>query len=190
MSWSSLRSQPRRRREKPRRRRRRHKPLRAYFAARRIQTHAGAAAVAASTAMAMGFAVVSAGLQKRPHGSTQARALEEQLQGLRHGPLRPRVQEEPVQGLRHGHRQARALISVIKCRLFFYSESITAGCLRRTAPTRPDDPNRQASSSLAQRTPARSTGGDRPSGTDMNRVMPLAAARTTGCYRKSVPGSH
>jgi hypothetical protein len=33
---------------------------------------------------------------------------------------------------------------------------------------------------------ARSTGGDRPSGTDMNRV---AAARTTGCYRKSVPGT-
>jgi hypothetical protein len=124
------------------------------------------------------------------YGALRPRALEEQLQGLRHGPLRPRAQEEPVQGLRHGHRQARALISVIKCRLFFYSESITAGCLRRTAPTRPDDPNRQASSSLAQRTPARSTGGDRPSGTDMNRVMPLAAARTTGCYRKSVPGSH
>jgi hypothetical protein len=33
---------------------------------------------------------------------------------------------------------------------------------------------------LAHREPARSTGGDRPSGTDMKRV---AAARTTGCYR-------
>jgi hypothetical protein len=49
------------------------------------------------------------------------------------------------------------------------------------------DPNRQASSSaLPQRTSARSTGGDRPSGTDMERV---AAARTTWCYRKSVPGT-
>jgi hypothetical protein len=61
----------------------------------------------------------------------------------------------------------------------------TAGCFCRTAPTRPDDPNRQARSSLP-RTPARSTGGDRPSGTDMKRV---AAARTTGCYRKLVPGT-
>jgi hypothetical protein len=52
---------------------------------------------------------------------------------------------------------------------------------------RPDDPNHQATSSLAQRIPARSTGGNRPSGTDMNRV---AAARTTGCYRKSVPVNH
>jgi hypothetical protein len=52
----------------------------------------------------------------------------------------------------------------------------TAGWFRRTAHMRPDEPNRQAS--LAQRTPARSTGADRPSGTDMNRV---AAARTTGC---------
>jgi hypothetical protein len=33
---------------------------------------------------------------------------------------------------------------------------------------------------------ARTSGGDRPSGTDMNRV---AAARTTVCYRKSVPGT-
>jgi hypothetical protein len=32
----------------------------------------------------------------------------------------------------------------------------------------------------------RSTGADRPSVTYMNRV---AAARTTGCYRKSVPGT-
>jgi hypothetical protein len=47
--------------------------------------------------------------------------------------------------------------------------------------------NRQASSVLAQRTPARSTCGGRSSGTDMNRV---AAARTTGCCRKSAPGSH
>ena len=39
---------------------------------------------------------------------------------------------------------------------------------------------------MAQREPARSTGGDRPSGTDMKRV---AAARTTGRYRKSVPGT-
>jgi hypothetical protein len=44
----------------------------------------------------------------------------------------------------------------------------------------------QASSSLAQREPARSTGGDRPGGTDMKRV---AAARTTGRYRKPVPGT-
>jgi len=62
----------------------------------------------------------------------------------------------------------------------------SAGCFRSAAPTWPGDPNSQARSSLAQRTPARSTGGDRPSGTDMNRV---AAARTTGCYRKSVPGT-
>jgi hypothetical protein len=45
-------------------------------------------------------------------------------------------------------------------------------------------------SGLAQRTPAQSTGGrrrrPRPSGTGMNRV---AAARTTGCYSKSVPGN-
>jgi hypothetical protein len=45
---------------------------------------------------------------------------------------------------------------------------------------------RPVASSLAQRTPARSTGGDHPSGTDMEHV---AAARTTGCYRKSVPGA-
>ena len=38
----------------------------------------------------------------------------------------------------------------------------------------------------AQRTLARSSAGGRPSGTDMNRV---AAARTTGCYHKSVPGT-
>jgi hypothetical protein len=50
----------------------------------------------------------------------------------------------------------------------------------------PGDPNRQARLSLAQREPARSTGGDRPSGTDMKRV---AAARTTGwhCNPYQVP---
>jgi hypothetical protein len=46
--------------------------------------------------------------------------------------------------------------------------------------------NRQARSSLAQREPAWSTGGDRPSGTDMKRV---AAAPTTGCYRNPDTGS-
>jgi hypothetical protein len=45
-------------------------------------------------------------------------------------------------------------------------------------------PNSQTRSRLAQRTPARSTGGDCPSGTDMKRV---AAARTTGCYRNRNP---
>jgi hypothetical protein len=56
----------------------------------------------------------------------------------------------------------------------------SAGCFRSTAPTWAGDPKSQARSSLAQREPARSTGGDRPSGTDMERV---AAARTTGYYR-------
>jgi hypothetical protein len=41
---------------------------------------------------------------------------------------------------------------------------------RSTAPTWPGDPNSQTRSSSAQRTPAPSTGGDLPSGTDMKRV--------------------
>jgi hypothetical protein len=50
--------------------------------------------------------------------------------------------------------------------------------LLRASPT-----NQTAGASLAQRTPA---AADRPSGTDVNRV---AAARTTGLHRKSVPGT-
>ena len=52
-------------------------------------------------------------------------------------------------------------------------------------PTANDEPNRQASLG-AQRTLAWSSAGGRPSGTNMNRV---AAARTTECHRKSVPGT-
>jgi hypothetical protein len=70
---------------------------------------------------------------------------------------------------------------------FRSTAQIQAG-FRSTAPTwtLPGDPNSQARSSLAQRELVRSTGGDRPSGTDMKH---LAAARTTECHRKSVPGT-
>jgi hypothetical protein len=85
--------------------------------------------------------------------------------------------------MRHLHCAASGIWH-LHCSIYLHCIGIS--CPHRTAPTRPDEPNRQARSSLPQRTPVRSTGGDRPSGTEMKRV---AAARTTGCYRKSVPGT-
>jgi hypothetical protein len=61
----------------------------------------------------------------------------------------------------------------------------TAGCFRRTPPTRLDDPNRQARSSLPQRTPARST--RRPP--QWHRHEARGRCSYDGCYRKSVPGT-